>query len=290
MAPPLSAFATPLLLPTQAYAATTRLTQTRRMPSRRSAAAPRTTRRTGRILGVASDPQVVSAPTSPSPTDTSPTDTSPIVTTSFDTSQDLLEKDNGSAITSLEDVHELVELVEECDLQDLRIVHNGVMVEITRPGGRGFDADGCLKEDRVQSSEPARGVPEYVEYAEEEPEGLVDDSDWEVADSGDGVSEEGDGEVAKEDAVEEKDPNTVYESDFVVTSNRVGFFFCGAKNKPPLVNLGDRVEYNQPVCIIEQLGQQYVYLSEASGTVVKVFMEDGDAVEYGTQIMIIRPD
>ncbi|CAN8072230.1 unnamed protein product [Agarophyton chilense] len=87
-----------------------------------------------------------------------------------------------------------------------------------------------------------------------------------------------------------RDADTVYDSDFVVFSNRVGFFFLGAKNKPPLVNVGDRVDFNQAVCIIEQLGQQYVYRSEASGTVLKMFVEDGDAVEYGQQIMVIRPD
>lgn len=220
----------------------------------------------------------------------------PIVKSSFEVGTNALQTDSTSAesaITSLDDVYELLELAEECDLKDLRIVHNGVKVEITLPGGRGFDPNGRLCELPTQTSGPvvSDGAVPVVEYAEEGDDGEseVEDVTEFAAANGEPVDVQA-ASPAQESTEDEKDPNTVYDTDFVVTSDRVGFFFCGAKNKPPLVNVGDHVSFNQPVCIIEQLGQQYVYLSEASGNVVQIFVEDSEAVEYGTQIMVIRPD
>lgn len=191
-----------------------------------------------------------------------------------------------SSIQTLEDIEEIVALANEYNLCDLRLSDHGVSVEITRSGGRGFE-DGKLasipQPTVISAGEgmdadllPSMGVPE----ADLENNVAVADFD----DDASSVEQE------SAPAPDLSDPDTVYDSDFVVSSNRVGFFFSGAKNKPPLVNVGDHVNFNQPVCIIEQLGQQYVYLSEASGTVLKIFVEDGDSVEFGQRVMVIRPD
>lgn len=184
-----------------------------------------------------------------------------------------------SSIQTLTDIEEIIALVDEFDLTDFRLADKGVAVEISRAGGRGFE-DGKL-------ARPVQGAAEgAVVYQTQEP-GVVYEDEAVTQDEG---------AVVDVPAVEQGepdptgDPDTVYDSDFVVMSNRVGFFYSGAKNKPPLVNVGDHVDFNQPVCIIEQLGQQYVYLSEASGTVNEIFVEDGDAVEYDQQVMVIRPD
>lgn len=178
-----------------------------------------------------------------------------------------------SCIRTMDDVHDIIALCNQFDVRDLRICDNGVSVEITRPGGLGFE-EGKLNRPPPEAVPAGVAGDVVVQRRMEKP---VEKKAVPAA-------------AVAEVAEEEKDPDAIYDSDFVVTCNRVGFFFSGAKNKPPLVNVGDHVDFNQPVCIIEQLGQQYVYLSEASGTVLKVFVEDGDAVEYGQQVMVIRPD
>lgn len=189
-----------------------------------------------------------------------------------------------------------MQLAEEFDLKDLRVVDHGVCVEVTRQGGLGFE-DGKLNNEPAPTTVPVSPVGDAGGYPVGEE--MAQDASGEAAISvaaGASAAAPKQLDATADDSgmassrKEEKDPDTVYDSDFVVTSNRVGFFFSGAKNKPPLVNVGDPVKFNQPVCIIEQLGQQYVYLSEASGTVLKIFVEDGDAVEYGQQVMVIRPD
>lgn len=187
----------------------------------------------------------------------------------------------------MDEISELIDVVDQADLADFRYEHEGFSIEITRTNGLGFDEDGNLnaapEPQRQQLADPA-----YIDQSSIDSPAVAPSHDHDQA-METTVSDETPDQL---DDTSGTSPSTdeILDSDFVVSSNRVGFFFSGAKNKPPLVNLGDVVAYNQPVCIIEQLGQQYVYLSEASGKVTKLFVEDGDAVEYGTQIMVIRPD
>lgn len=194
----------------------------------------------------------------------------------------------GSMHLSIDEISELIEVVDQADLADFRYEHEGFSIEITRTNGLGFDEDGNLnalpEPQRQQVADPA-----YIEQSPIQSPAVVPSHDHDQAVIESAVSDETPDHLDDTSGTSPS-PDEILDSDFVVTSNRVGFFFSGAKNKPPLVNLGDVVAYNQPVCIIEQLGQQYVYLSEASGKVIKLFVEDGDAVEYGTQIMVIRPD
>lgn len=191
-----------------------------------------------------------------------------------------------SSISSFAEVQSIIELAKEFDLADLRLEDNGVSVEISMPGGRGFK-EGGLKE--IPLPPAAVAPPAYLPpgaYAAPEAVGEpVYEEDGE-----DEYAEEDEDVEIDEPVEEDADEDGVYPSDFVVTSNRVGFFFSGGKGKPPLAMVDDHVSFNQPVCIIEQLGQQYVYLAEVSGTVVKIFVEDGDPIMFGTKVMVIRPD
>lgn len=199
---------------------------------------------------------------------------------------------------TVDEISNLVHVVQECDLADFRYEHKNFVIEITCRGGLGFDKDGNLNSQPLQPTAIQSGSvfvqdeDNYSTYDNDQQDNYETNVVQTVDRNGQAASNEvvHVDQQSEESPVDLNDPDQIYESDFVVTSNRVGFFFSGAKNKPPLVNVGDSVAFNQPVCIIEQLGQQYVYLSEAAGKVVKLFVEDGDAVEFATQIMVIRPD
>jgi len=192
-----------------------------------------------------------------------------------------------SVVQSMDDVEAIISMAAELQLGDVRLTHEGVTLEVTFPGGAGFDADGNLQ---VPPAPVVAAAPAVVAAAAV-PEALMEAPATDEQEEDDGESEEPappSWETSSDDGA--SDGGGVVESDFTVSSNRVGFFFSGAKNKPPLVNVGDHVGFNQPVCIIEQLSAQYVYKSEVSGTVVAVCLEDGDPVEYGQKLMAIRPD
>jgi acetyl-CoA carboxylase biotin carboxyl carrier protein len=76
----------------------------------------------------------------------------------------------------------------------------------------------------------------------------------------------------------------------VVKSPIVGTFYSapepGAK---PFVAVGDSVQKGQILCIIEAMKLMNEIHAEASGVVVKVYVENGHAVQYAERLFAIKP-
>ena len=75
---------------------------------------------------------------------------------------------------------------------------------------------------------------------------------------------------------------------FVIKSPMVGTFYTKPNPKsPPFVKVGDRVDPEKTVCIIEAMKVFNEIPAEISGQVVAVLAQDGDAVEYGKPLFKI---
>jgi acetyl-CoA carboxylase biotin carboxyl carrier protein len=75
----------------------------------------------------------------------------------------------------------------------------------------------------------------------------------------------------------------------IVTSPIVGTFYRAPDpNAPPFVQPGDRVRKGQTLCIIEAMKMMNNIDSEYEGTVVKVFVENGQPVQYGERLFAIK--
>ncbi len=75
-----------------------------------------------------------------------------------------------------------------------------------------------------------------------------------------------------------------------ITSPLVGMFYRRpAPTEPPYVEVGDRVEKGDTLCIIEAMKVMNEIKSEHAGVVEKILVEDGKPVEYGQPLMVIRP-
>jgi acetyl-CoA carboxylase biotin carboxyl carrier protein len=59
-------------------------------------------------------------------------------------------------------------------------------------------------------------------------------------------------------------------------------------NAPPFVQPGDTVKKGQTLCIIEAMKMMNNIDSEYEGTLVKVFVENGQPVQYGERLFAIR--
>ena len=76
-----------------------------------------------------------------------------------------------------------------------------------------------------------------------------------------------------------------------VVSNMIGIFFIKpSPDSGPFVKIGSRVKKGQPLCIIETIKLMNNVVSEVSGTVKEICIEDGQPVEYGQTIMYIEQD
>ena len=80
------------------------------------------------------------------------------------------------------------------------------------------------------------------------------------------------------------------ERDMVVTSPIVGTYYDSpAPGAAPFVRVGDRVELQQVLCIIESMKLMNEILAETAGTIVAKHSENGRPVEYGQSLFTVRP-
>jgi acetyl-CoA carboxylase biotin carboxyl carrier protein len=76
----------------------------------------------------------------------------------------------------------------------------------------------------------------------------------------------------------------------VVKSPIVGTFYSASEpGAKPYASVGDVVQKGQILCIIEAMKLMNEIQAEVSGEVVKVYVENGHAVQYGERLFAIKP-
>jgi acetyl-CoA carboxylase biotin carboxyl carrier protein len=77
----------------------------------------------------------------------------------------------------------------------------------------------------------------------------------------------------------------------VVKSPIVGTFYAAAgPGSEAFVSVGSKVESGQALCIIEAMKLMNEIESDVAGEVVRIFVENGQPVEYGEPLFGIRPN
>lgn len=103
----------------------------------------------------------------------------------------------------------------------------------------------------------------------------------------------------QKDSSEKSESNTQTESNSnssdsekYVTINApiIGTFYRrSSPDKDPFINIGDKIEEGQTLCIIEAMKLFNEIESELSGTIVKVLVDDMSPVEYDQPLFLIDP-
>jgi acetyl-CoA carboxylase biotin carboxyl carrier protein len=76
----------------------------------------------------------------------------------------------------------------------------------------------------------------------------------------------------------------------VVKSPIVGTFYRASEpGAKPFAEVGERVKKGQVLCIIEAMKLMNEINAEIEGEVVKVYVENGQAVQYGERLLAIKP-
>jgi acetyl-CoA carboxylase biotin carboxyl carrier protein len=76
----------------------------------------------------------------------------------------------------------------------------------------------------------------------------------------------------------------------IVKSPIVGTFYRASEPAaPPFVETGQTVRKGQVLCIIEAMKLMNEINAECDGEIVKVYVENGQAVQYGERLFAIRP-
>ncbi len=84
-------------------------------------------------------------------------------------------------------------------------------------------------------------------------------------------------------------PEPTEEELHIVTSPIVGTFYrAPSPNDEPFVKVGSQVENDSVVCIIEAMKLMNEIQAETAGTVAKIYVENGQPVEYGQPLFGIK--
>jgi acetyl-CoA carboxylase biotin carboxyl carrier protein len=75
----------------------------------------------------------------------------------------------------------------------------------------------------------------------------------------------------------------------IITSPIVGTFYRSANPEAdPFVNPGDRISKGKVLCIIEAMKLMNEIEADVEGTIVKVFPQNGQPVEYGEKLFAVK--
>ena len=78
------------------------------------------------------------------------------------------------------------------------------------------------------------------------------------------------------------------EDGHVVMAPMVGTFYTATSpGSPPFVQVGDRVEIGDTLCIVEAMKMMNPIEAEVSGTIKSIRVQNGEPVEYGQILFVI---
>jgi acetyl-CoA carboxylase biotin carboxyl carrier protein len=157
----------------------------------------------------------------------------------------------------LEQIRELIDLLIEKDVSEFAVEREGVKVKICR--------------GRAEISTPAAPVPHVVSPAAPAAEAAVAPPAP--------ASPEADSPAARAGV----------EDAFIVKSPMVGTFFRFPEpGAEAFTDVGETVEEGQTLCIVEAMKLMNEIVAEVGGEVVAIFVDNGEPVEYGQQLLAIR--
>ena len=74
-----------------------------------------------------------------------------------------------------------------------------------------------------------------------------------------------------------------------ITSPMVGTFYASpTPDAPPFVAIGDHVNADQVVCIIEAMKVFNEIKAETNGTIARLEVENGQSVEFGQELFMVK--
>jgi acetyl-CoA carboxylase biotin carboxyl carrier protein len=76
----------------------------------------------------------------------------------------------------------------------------------------------------------------------------------------------------------------------IVKSPIVGTFYeSPSPGSPPFVKIGDKLEVGQILCIVEAMKLMNEIECDAAGELVKKLVANGQPIEYGQELFVVRP-
>lgn len=160
----------------------------------------------------------------------------------------------------LSEIKELIKLVDQTSIHELEIENEGAKLAIRKPG-----------KTEVVNVQAAPIAPAYVPA----PAAPAPAASPEPA----AAAPESDGAAASRAGLH------------TIVSPMVGTFYrAPSPDAPPFVHTGDKVTEKTVVCILEAMKLMNPLEAEVRGEIVEILVENGQLVEFGQPLFLVKPE
>lgn len=168
---------------------------------------------------------------------------------------------------NLAELRELVELIAQYGFTDFELEREGIRVRLRRE---------LVSQNTSSSSDSAATAPTSTQTAAPPAPVVAETQSAPAAES-------------QQPAVEDTKAAAPDEDLHIITSPIVGTFYrAPSPTTEPFVRLGSHVDPDMVVCIIEAMKLMNEIQAETSGEVAKIYVENGQPVEYGQPLFGIK--
>jgi acetyl-CoA carboxylase biotin carboxyl carrier protein len=162
----------------------------------------------------------------------------------------------------LSEIKELIKLVDQSSLQELEIENEGARLLIRKPN----------KTESVFVTSPAVQQP-YAPVVTHQTSHLATAPVSEASTAGMAQTQEADSGL------------------HMIVSPMVGtFYHASSPGSAPFVGIGYKVNDKTVVCIVEAMKLMNEIEAEVKGEIVQILVENGQLVEYGQPLFLVKPE
>ncbi|SDW33292.1 acetyl-CoA carboxylase biotin carboxyl carrier protein [Paenibacillus sp. CF384] len=162
----------------------------------------------------------------------------------------------------LSEIKELIKLVDGTSVHELEIENDGARLMIRKPG-----------KAEVVNVQAASLVPTYTQSYQPQVQPAQGMPGGAPA------------------AAAPQAPAAKEENYHQIVSPMVGTFYrASSPEKGPFVNVGDRINEKSIVCILEAMKLMNELEAEVRGEIVDILVENGQLVEFGQPLFLVKPE
>ncbi|GGE53840.1 acetyl-CoA carboxylase biotin carboxyl carrier protein [Priestia taiwanensis] len=156
----------------------------------------------------------------------------------------------------IQEVRELIRLIDQSNIDEFEYEYEGAVVKIKKNSDSVVVNRGVVQADTYQPVEQVAPIAEPIAVQQ----------------------------VVKEEVAKVDDANLVK-----VTSPMVGTFYASpTPDADAYVSVGQKVSSNTVVCIVEAMKLFNEIEAEVDGEVVEILVKDGQLVEYGQPLFLVK--
>lgn len=161
----------------------------------------------------------------------------------------------------IQEIRELIKLIDDSSIDEFKYEQNGEKVTLKKNS----PAETAPRINTQAAAQPEQSAPVPKETPEPAPEDQPSESK-----ASDSSSEEG---------------------HYTITSPMVGTFYSSpTPESDPYIQKGDKVSKESVVCIVEAMKLMNEIEAEVKGEIVDILVENGQLVEYGQDLFLVKPE